>query len=110
MADYFERPWMDGRHPYESKTGKIYGVPFQWQTTLLFYNKTIFDASGVDYPSGSWKWDSVQAVSRKLTRDTNGDGKLDQWGFGATTGFEFLFSLIWSFGGEVKICICTNIA
>ena len=50
-------------------------------------------------------WDEFLTYAKKLTRDTDGDGKIDQWGFGTvgakSPGFSLRFGpFIWSFGAD----------
>lgn len=33
------------------------------------------------YYSGNWTWETIEEIGRRATRDTNGDGEIDQWGF-----------------------------
>ncbi len=44
----------------------------------LFYNKTHFDAAGIDYPDATWTWDKVIEVAPKLTKKSG--SKVTQWG------------------------------
>ena len=62
--------------------GKLYAIPSGVSTTLLFYNKDMFDAAGAAYPDESWTWNEYIETAKKLTRDTNSDGKIDVWGTG----------------------------
>lgn len=66
----------------------------------LYYNKDLFDAAGVSYPDSTWTYDTLLAAAQKLTKDTDGDGKPDQWGFllDNSGGFD---GLIYSMGGAV---------
>ncbi|MGV8855242.1 MAG: extracellular solute-binding protein [Devosia sp.] len=43
--------------------GTIYAVPFASQTQLVIYNKSIFDANGLQEPQS---WDDLLALSQKL--------------------------------------------
>ncbi|MCH3917135.1 MAG: sugar ABC transporter substrate-binding protein [Spirochaetia bacterium] len=56
-------------------------MPFALVTTVLFYNKGMFDAAGLSYPTADWTWDDFLNAAKKLTIDKDGDGKIDQWGF-----------------------------
>ncbi len=60
--------------------GKIYGLPKDFSTLALFYNKKMFDEAGIPYPDSSWTWYDLLWAAAKLTRDTDGDGKVDVWG------------------------------
>ncbi|MEU6390475.1 sugar ABC transporter substrate-binding protein [Streptomyces sp. NPDC046939] len=61
-----------GRHPkalvdiyaYE---GTQYGLPKDFDTVGLWYNKALFDKAGVKYPDESWTWDDVRDAARELT-------------------------------------------
>jgi len=45
-----------------SYKGKQYGMPPQFNTVVLFYNKDLFDRAGVAYPTKDWTWkDEVDA-------------------------------------------------
>jgi len=50
--------------------------------TILAYNQAMFDAAGLKAPTS---WQEHVAASRALTKDTNGDGLIDQFGVGLTT-------------------------
>jgi multiple sugar transport system substrate-binding protein len=53
-------------------------VPLYNKVYQLYYNKKLFAAAGVTSPPATW--DEFVDVGKKLTKDTNGDGKPDQWG------------------------------
>ena len=36
--------------------GKQYGIPKDWDTICIMYNKDAFDQAGVPYPSADWSW------------------------------------------------------
>lgn len=38
------------------------------------------------YKKGEWTWDNFMKLAKAATKDTNGDGKIDQWGLGGTPG------------------------
>lgn len=65
-----------------SYKGVLYGLPRDMSDVILYYNKDQFDAAGIDYPSDDWTWNEFLAAAQALTVDTNGDGLIDQWGFG----------------------------
>lgn len=43
-----------------------YAVPYRQDSWVLFYNKALFDAAGVDYPDGSWTWDDYSDAAEAL--------------------------------------------
>jgi multiple sugar transport system substrate-binding protein len=49
----------------------IYALPFRSDIWILYYNKAIFDAAGLDYPTNDTTWEEFDALARQLT---SGDG------------------------------------
>ncbi|WP_425837637.1 ABC transporter substrate-binding protein [Microbacterium sp. PA5] len=47
--------------------GTQYGLPSSFSNVVLFYNKELFDAAGVDYPTSDWTWADEKAAAEKLT-------------------------------------------
>jgi len=65
--------------------GKIWAMPFEFGPMAIVYNKDLFRKAGVPVPPTSWedpKWTWEEFINRakKLTKDTNGDGRPDQFG------------------------------
>lgn len=58
-----------------------YGIPFGIDVKFIAYNKKLFDEAGVPYPSNDWEINEFMEAAKRLTRDTNGDGRIDQYGF-----------------------------
>jgi len=50
-----------------SRDGKQYGLPQSFSNVVLFYNKDLFDAAGVAYPTAEWTWQDELAAAQKLT-------------------------------------------
>jgi len=53
--------------------GSIYALPFRSDIWIMYYNKDIFDAAGVDYPTNDMTWDEFDAVARQLTSGEGAD-------------------------------------
>ena len=51
------------------------GLPATFSTVVLFYNKDMFDAAGLDYPAADWTWDDAVAAASQLT-----DADAGVWG------------------------------
>ncbi|WP_019640156.1 ABC transporter substrate-binding protein [Paenibacillus fonticola] len=78
--DYFTSIFDAVRYPDKEK-GDMYAFPYAWVTTVLYYNKDMFDQANLSYPTEEWTWEEFRNAAKKLTIDTNGDGTTDQWGF-----------------------------
>ena len=63
---------------------EIFGLPDRGGCTILYYNKDLFDDAGLAYPDENWTLDDYFAAVEKLTKDTDGDGVIDQWGTTST--------------------------
>src|SRR5213595_365742 len=50
-----------------SYQGKTYGIPKDFNTLGLVYNKDIFKAAGVAEPTNDWTWTDLSAAAKKLT-------------------------------------------
>ncbi|RAV22421.1 ABC transporter substrate-binding protein [Paenibacillus contaminans] len=63
--------------------GKIYGIPHGINAGALAYNKKIFQDNNVPFPTDDWTFQDLIDTAKKLTKDTDGDGKTDIYGFQA---------------------------
>lgn len=70
--------------------GRRYGYAWEYVYAGLgiWYNRDIFDAEGLEDPyeimrRGEWTFDKFRQIAIELTKDTNMDGSVDQWGIGA---------------------------
>ncbi|WP_460799985.1 ABC transporter substrate-binding protein [Microbacterium sp. GXF0217] len=59
--------------------GTAYAVPYRQDSWVLFYNKALFDAAGVEYPDGSWTWDDYATAAEALTTDAAKGAYLHNW-------------------------------
>lgn len=66
---------------YNSAGGQIWSMPFNNSVSVIYYNRDLFTAAGLDPDRPPTTWDEVVKYSQALTRDTDGNGEIDQWGF-----------------------------
>lgn len=68
--------------------GTQYLLPKDYSPLAVYYNKKLFDAAGVPYPSPDWTWDDLLSTAQALT-----DADQGTWGIQLpatwTTGFEY---------------------
>ena len=77
--------------------GVQYGLPRDMDTIALFYNKDIFDAAGVAYPTDAWTWEDFRITAEQLTDTGKGI-----WGAGMQTSWqENYYNFIWQNGGRL---------
>jgi multiple sugar transport system substrate-binding protein len=60
--------------------GRLDAYPSEGATWAFFYRQDLFEEAGIDAPPATW--DEFVDAAVALTRDTTGDGQIDQWGFG----------------------------
>ena len=56
---------------------KLYGLPFRNDYYLLYYNKTLFDQAGVEYPKNDMTWDEYEELAKQMT---SGEGSSKVYG------------------------------
>lgn len=79
--------------------GKNYGLPWCYAGEILYYNKNMFDKSGVSYPTNKWTWDDFTNAAKKLTIVEN--GITTQWGADDMTFGGLWYSTIGAAGDSV---------
>ncbi len=62
---------------FRSNNGHYYQFPWKTNPVMMFYNKRLFHAAGVD--SAPRTYSEFFDDAQKITRDTNGDGQTDVW-------------------------------
>jgi multiple sugar transport system substrate-binding protein len=79
-----------------SYQGKLYSIvrDFYPGPAMFFYNKTMFDAAKVDYPTFEWDWAKMREAAKALTKEK-------QWGIAFETWFVVWLHWIWSNGGDL---------
>jgi ABC-type sugar transport system permease subunit/ABC-type glycerol-3-phosphate transport system substrate-binding protein len=71
--------------------GHMYGLPKDFTTQVLYYNKDLFDRDHVPYPTDKWTWEDMRSAAQKLTHDFDGDGRVDQYGLQYIGGTAFQY-------------------
>ncbi|GAA5153034.1 ABC transporter substrate-binding protein [Microbacterium pseudoresistens] len=71
LADRMQEPWRDGDAQF--------GVPFSNGPLIMYYNKDLFDQSGLEDPSaaveaGTWDWDLLREDLQKISADSGKTG------------------------------------
>ena len=84
--------------PFTSKN-RVYGLPKDFSTLALFYNRKAFANAGLSHPPKTWG--ELLTASKKLTIDLNKDGTPDQYGFGILPELPRQAHSIRAFGGQV---------
>ena len=80
-----------------------YGVPVNFTPMMMYYNKDLFTAAGLDPEAPPTTWDELATMVPKLTVDENGDGKPEQFAMalGDHETVPVFASLLWGTGGSI---------
>ena len=82
--------------------GQLYALGAAESTVVLFYNKDVLDAAGIQAPTtleDAWTWKEVYEISKKLKTNDMYGINLD-WDLGEGQIYAFA-PMIWSNGGEL---------
>ena len=76
--------------------GKLYAMPINRSTPLLYYNKNLFKEAGLDPEKPPKTWNEFQSMAKAMTKS---DGSVS--GFLPAADWWFFESMVWSNGGEL---------
>ncbi|HEY9710743.1 MAG TPA: extracellular solute-binding protein, partial [Oculatellaceae cyanobacterium] len=79
--------------------GQLYGLPKDFSTLALFYNKRAFKKSRINQPPKSWN--ELRNDSKKLTIDKNGDERKEQYGLGLSPELSRQYFMMNAYGGRL---------
>lgn len=83
-------------------SNKTYVMPWNTQILYVYYRPSMFRAVGIDVPK---TYEEFLHAAKVLTRDTDGDGRVDVYGFGmrgSTGGQEPWGSFVYGRGGSLE--------
>jgi multiple sugar transport system substrate-binding protein len=79
--------------------GVVYSFPFNKSVRALYWNRDLFEAEGLDCAPTTW--DEYRDYARRLTKDTDGDGAIDQWGTAGQISAWMFENLLIQNGGRI---------
>lgn len=84
--------------------GEVGGIPFLIESLVVLYNKSLFDEAGIVPPTieKPWTWDDLRKAAITLTKDTDGNNVIDQYGagIGLRNSANIIMNTSISFGGS----------
>jgi multiple sugar transport system substrate-binding protein len=78
---------------------QIHGLPKDFSTLALFYNKKAFKEARITRPPKTWN--ELRNFSKKLTIDKNRDGRNEQYGFGISPELSRQYFMMTAFGSRL---------
>ena len=93
MDDFFSL--LLGAYQYQ---GETHGIPMRWGPMILYYNKTMFDNAGIEYPTAELTWDDFVIAAREISKAAGPD----KFGFGTVGGWwPWWMSCVYQNGGRI---------
>lgn len=84
LTPYINQKEQEAFYPVTLKAGlyqrRQYALPYESNPMLMCVNKDLLDKEGIAIPKDGWTLDEFYDLCQRLTRDTDGDGQLDQFG------------------------------
>lgn len=79
--------WKSVYDPQTKFRGKLYGVPWNMNSMVIFYARDQFDRAGLKYPTDEWTYREFVETLRRLTRTESG---VRYYGYQTNTSYERL--------------------
>lgn len=106
--EYFENltPITRDRNYELEHNGQLFqfsvGMDDYGHASFVVFNRDLIEAEGLEdpyelYANGEWTFEKMTEMARKATRDTDGDGIVDQWGLSDTDPKNFIYA----YGGAI---------
>ncbi len=101
--EYAEDRYFETALPTFRWSGKQYAIPWNGGQLMVYYNRRLFREAGLpDPPPVNWSLETFTEYAKKLTRDRNGDGRIDQFGYEIATNWMYcLIPYIWLYGVDI---------
>jgi multiple sugar transport system substrate-binding protein len=94
-SDYYQQLM----HDFDCANGTVFGIPKDFGTLGLVYNKTLFQQAGVAAPTANWTWTDVQNAAQKLTGNNGPNGKV--YGIATSADPARWMAFLYAAGGNV---------
>jgi multiple sugar transport system substrate-binding protein len=97
-----KKHFMETMSEWESPaaSGKHFGMTRDFVVTILYYNKSMFDAARVPYPDASWTYDTVLQHAPKFAKNQD-SAENSEWAFVAGASHESFDAAARANGGQI---------
>ena len=75
VSDFYDSAYQAGTY-----NNIQYALPFESNPTMMCINKDLLEKEGIEVPTKGWTLADFYNICKKVTRDTDGDGVIDQYG------------------------------
>ncbi|WP_270774545.1 ABC transporter substrate-binding protein [Streptococcus anginosus] len=78
--------------------GHSYALPIESNPVMMCVNKDLLEKEGISIPNSNWTLEDLYAICQKVTKDTDGDSLIDQYGI---TDYTWKQALV-AYNGHLK--------
>ncbi|WP_232698207.1 ABC transporter substrate-binding protein [Brevibacillus daliensis] len=93
-----EKKYIEGLMGNSYWEDKLYAIPFNRSTPLLYINRDMLKAAGLD-PNGPKTWDEMRSFAEKMTKKDG--GKTSVFGYSSPIDIWFYEAMVFQSGGEI---------
>ena len=79
-GEFLPERYYTSAYAYGNYEGVQYALPYECAPKLMFVNKSILQQEGIAMPGNQWTWEDFYRICREVTKDTDGNGTIDQFG------------------------------
>jgi multiple sugar transport system substrate-binding protein len=108
LTPYLERAGYDRRRVYPQvlesfqRDERLYALPKDFTPMVLYLNLGAFERAGVPPPGRQgWSWSTFLAAARSLTRDVDGDGRIDVYAIDFPRSLYQWIAWVWSADADI---------
>lgn len=103
---YDTTQWVESIQQWYTRNDHLFAIPKDFDGYCVFYNKAMFDAKGIAYPSDDWTWEDFASTAKALSGD-------EQYGYTGVSDHRIVSAASLSFGGgyfsdDGLICTINN--
>lgn len=85
--------------PFACTSGQVFGLPKDWNSLGVFYNKQMLQQAGLSAPSASWTWNDMQTYAQKMTKNPGSPNSV--YGISMSADASRWFAFLLANGGSV---------
>jgi sn-glycerol 3-phosphate transport system substrate-binding protein len=97
-GDAFVDNFLEGFMKIARFDGKIWSIPWQRSTPIMYYNKDFYREAGLDPNKPASTWDELAEYARKLTK-SDASGNVERWGVLIPNDYWLTMPLLLQAGG-----------
>ncbi|MDD3205570.1 MAG: sugar ABC transporter substrate-binding protein [Lachnospiraceae bacterium] len=79
-TDFNPNLYYSAAFQYGQWKNQQFGLPYESVPTLMFVNKTLLQEEQIALPETDWTWDDFYRICAAVTKDTDRNGTIDQFG------------------------------